>query len=102
MTRIIEVTHIGEDYATIKVKGTAGEFQTSRGLGEAIIKAYEREERQAQKGARYTIVRYYAKEGKRPRVIRKGVTLEEAREHCNDPKTRKAGVWFDGYTDTWE
>lgn len=49
MTRIIEVTHIGEDYATIKIKHTASEFQTSRGIGEAIIKAYEREERQAQK-----------------------------------------------------
>lgn len=49
MTRLIEVTHIGEDYATLKIKHTSGEFQTSRGIGEAIIKAYEREERQAKK-----------------------------------------------------
>ena len=49
MTRLIEVTHLGEDYATIKIKYTGGEFQTSRGVGEAILRAYEREERQAKK-----------------------------------------------------
>lgn len=52
MTRLIEVTHIGEDYATIKIKHTGGEFQTSRGVGEAINRAYDREEkksRQAEK-----------------------------------------------------
>lgn len=51
MTRLITVTHIGEDYATIKVAGTASEFQTSRGLGEAIIKAYEMEERKQSRQA---------------------------------------------------
>lgn len=35
----IKVTHIGEDYATIEVDGQ--EFETSRGLGEAIIEAEE-------------------------------------------------------------
>lgn len=56
MTRLIEVTHIGEDYATIKIKHTGGEFQTSRGIGEAIIKAYEREERQAKKSEEHGIL----------------------------------------------
>ena len=31
------------------------------------------------------------------RVIKTGLTLEEAREHCNDPATSEKGVWFDVY-----
>lgn len=45
------------------------------------------------------------------RIIKTGVTLEEAKNHCNDPETssstcstpenlehlRKYGPWFDGY-----
>lgn len=47
---------------------------------------------------RYKIVRmYYPTLNKKPRVIRKGLTLQEAQEHCRDPKTRKAGLYFDGY-----
>jgi hypothetical protein len=30
------------------------------------------------------------------RVIKRGLTLEEAQSHCRDPKTRGKG-WFDGY-----
>lgn len=30
-------------------------------------------------------------------TIKTGLTLEEAQEHCSDPNTREAGVWFDGY-----
>lgn len=33
------------------------------------------------------------------KLIKSGVTLEEAKKHCNDPKTRKAGKWFDFYTE---
>ena len=47
----------------------------------------------------YKIIRFY-KRMNHPRngeVIKTGLTLKEAREHCNDPKTRKEGQWFDGY-----
>ncbi len=49
----------------------------------------------------YKIVRFYAPgikgEGHR-RTIKRGLSLEEAQKHCNDPKTAKKGVYFDGYT----
>ncbi len=35
----------------------------------------------------YVIKRIYADNSRRPRTIRKGVTLEEARAHCSDPNT---------------
>lgn len=55
----------------------------------------------------YEIVRYFFKGEKQ--VIRQGLTLEEAQEHCNDPETSSKtasaktlrevgeGPWFDGY-----
>ena len=60
-------------------------------------------------GDRYKIVRMYFRGGRR--VIRTGLTLAEAQEHCRDPETssktcKKAanvrrtahrGPWFDGY-----
>ena len=59
----------------------------------------------------YAIVRYYFNGGKR--VIAKGLTLEEAQAHCQDPetssrtatsaaakaRTRRMGPWFDGFTE---
>ena len=46
----------------------------------------------------YKIVRSYAPHlDKTSRIICRGLTLEEAQAHCRNPKTRKAGVWFDGY-----
>lgn len=50
---------------------------------------------------RYKIVRFF-----HPSINRRnhgvtrqtGLTLEEAQEHCRDPRTRKEGEWFDGYT----
>ncbi|MDD5015579.1 MAG: hypothetical protein PHW73_10900 [Atribacterota bacterium] len=47
----------------------------------------------------YKIVRFYAPyKNKSSRVIKTGLTLEEAQEHCNRKDTQKPGEWFDGYT----
>lgn len=32
------------------------------------------------------------------RVIKRGLTLQEAQTHCSDPKTSGDG-WFDGYAE---
>ncbi len=34
------------------------------------------------------------------RTIKRGLTLEEAKAHCQDPKTSGDG-WFDGYAEEW-
>lgn len=58
----------------------------------------------------YKIIRFY-RDGHPAEVLRDGVTLEEAREHCRNPetssstatsqeaaeRTRQYGEWFDGY-----
>ena len=58
----------------------------------------------------YKIVRFYQERGKR--TVERGLTLEQAQAHCNDPdtssrtctskagkaRTRRHGAWFDGYT----
>ena len=47
----------------------------------------------------YEIRRFYApSQNKSSRRIMGGLSLEEAQSHCKDPKTRKEGIWFDGYT----
>jgi hypothetical protein len=57
----------------------------------------------------YSIVRFYFKHDSE--VIKTGLDLDEAQEHCNDPetshstatsdeateRTRLYGPWFDGY-----
>ena len=43
------------------------------------------------------IIRFYRDENIPSQVIKKGLTLAQARKHTNDPKTMKKGVWFDGY-----
>ena len=59
----------------------------------------------------YSIVRMYQNDFSKKRIIKRGLTLEEAQAHCRDPETssstatsRKAiaetermGRWFDGY-----
>ena len=45
----------------------------------------------------YRVVRFY-KSGKRKTVLA-NVSLEIARLHCDDPRTKKDGVYFDGYTE---
>lgn len=48
--------------------------------------------------ATYEIVRF--SRGTRPqRVMRTGLTLAEARDHCQDPASRGAD-WFDGFRNT--
>lgn len=60
----------------------------------------------------YKIIRNYFNAGIRKRVIKTGLTLEQARQHCSNPetssstctnkvgkaRTRNVGAWFDGYT----
>jgi hypothetical protein len=43
----------------------------------------------------YKIIRFYFDKENETRET--GLTLEEAREHCNDPDTCEPGEWFDGY-----
>jgi hypothetical protein len=59
----------------------------------------------------YEIVRFYENPEEPNRVLKRGLTLKEAQEHCNDPetsystctkpyavrRTRLHGRWFDGY-----
>jgi hypothetical protein len=63
----------------------------------------------------YYIIRFYANSSRigHSRVLKRGLTLEQAQEHCRNPETssrtcqqarnrrRKArfGAWFDGYSE---
>ena len=46
---------------------------------------------------KYIIIRFYRDQSKRSKIIKRNLTLAQAKKHTNDPKTRKAGVWFDGF-----
>lgn len=64
----------------------------------------------------YRIVRFFYNHpnGTRRRVIKSGLTLDQAQSHCRDPQsssrtcsgarlsayTRRNGPWFDGYEET--
>lgn len=45
---------------------------------------------------RYKIIRFRFKANNR--TIKKGLSLEEAQAHCNNPKS-SGKDWFDGYTE---
>lgn len=59
----------------------------------------------------YKIIRSYQRDDQPKRVIKRGLTLEEAQAHCRDPetssstctssegrrRTEERGPWFDGY-----
>lgn len=47
----------------------------------------------------YKIVRMFEHTMKKDKVIKTGLTLEQAQTHCKDPKTKKEGEWFDGYVE---
>jgi len=52
----------------------------------------------------YSVIRFYADSRER-RLVKAGLTLDEAQSHCQDPETSskttttddESGVWFDGY-----
>tara|TARA_R100000808_G_C2130759_1_gene140014 strand:- start:364 stop:561 length:198 start_codon:yes stop_codon:yes gene_type:complete len=47
----------------------------------------------------YMIVRHFhPSQGRRNKVMLRGLTEKQAQEHCSDPRTREEGVYFDGYT----
>ena len=52
---------------------------------------------------RYEVIRFYDyNHPTRPdesEVIKGDLTLEEAREHCKDPGTRRDEMYFDGYNE---
>lgn len=43
----------------------------------------------------FRIIRFYR--NGRPRTIKSNVSEVVAKLHCSDPRTRKEGVYFDGY-----
>ena len=59
----------------------------------------------------YKIVRMYFSSDVSNRVVKRGLTLDEAQQHCQDPetssstcrksqnvkRTQERGKWFDGY-----
>jgi len=48
----------------------------------------------------YKIIRFYHPSlYKEPEVIKEGLTLEQAQEHCQRDDTKEEGVYFDGYNE---
>ena len=51
----------------------------------------------------YKIIRFYGDDKQdypdNYKIIKTGLTEEEAQEHCQREDTREKGVWFDGYTE---
>jgi hypothetical protein len=44
----------------------------------------------------YKIIRFF-RDDTPSKVIKRGLTLEEAQDHCGREDTHEPGVWFDGY-----
>ncbi len=47
---------------------------------------------------KYIIIRFYKDPLKESEIIKRDLTLNEAKYHCNNPKSMIKGVYFDGYT----
>lgn len=45
----------------------------------------------------YKIVRFFSTPGKKHRVRKTGLSIDEAIKHCSQEDTRKEGIYFDGY-----
>ena len=46
----------------------------------------------------YKVIRnYHKRAGRSSRVIKRGLSLEEAQLHCGSPKAGETEEWFDGY-----
>lgn len=54
------------------------------------------EQNEAPEPKTYTIIRHYSDINADREIIKTGLTLAEAREHCQDPSTEGDG-WFDGF-----
>ena len=50
----------------------------------------------------YKIVRFF-KDNKKPKVVIRGLTLDEARSHCSETTSHKKKngeiLWFEGYSE---
>lgn len=63
-----------------------------------VQKEFEKSEWKDMKvNPRFEIRRFYQDIQKDYEVIKRGLTRQQAIEHCEDPSTRKEGEWFDGW-----
>jgi len=46
----------------------------------------------------YNVVRFYSDENRDSRIVKRNVTIQQARAHCSRADTCQEGVWFDGFT----
>lgn len=78
-----------EGHAYVKVCGTREAAE------EFLAKYKDEDEDEEDEDVSYMIVRFFQDD--RPKeIIKRGLTLKEAQDHCNCPKTHGEG-WFDGY-----
>jgi hypothetical protein len=51
------------------------------------------------KNKTYKIIRFYRNSDHKNhmKIMKRGLSLAEAQQHCQDERTKKCGVWFDGY-----